>query len=174
MKKIIAGLWGSAVGGSFTIDKLKYYENLRQALVELSKDKRYEVHYWDFRQYNSVVAERAKRDGQFYTPEIKRSFQSNDEIASPGIIISLEYDLKNKKNEIYVRSFNTNDYLIETRTPEEIRGGIYNGRQFFSTSGSWSSDSEVYYLVGWEHLKNRSNDVFGYYKEINSIFDLMK
>ena len=182
MKKILGGLLGTVVGSaigskeSVRLGNLKFYDYLRQALIELLHDERYEIYLWDCRAYSPSAAKRIRREGRPYLPEIiKRPFIAEDEIAFSDVTISLEYGLKTNKREIYVRLFNFSrkafDELEEVRTPSEIQ---------FETklpmrSGQYSNNGKIYYLMDYEGLGQTYSweDVFGYYKEINSRFDAL-
>ena len=182
MKKFLRGLLGETRnildgGGTVLLSNLQYYENLKQALLELKKDPIYKIHYWDFTPYNSVTAERKRDEGEIYSPEIRRCFDVNDDIFCTDLIISLEHSTKNSHRELYIRkitwtSLIAPDYLVETQTPSEQRDA--SPKNFFlKTSGQYSFDKNIYYLVGTDGLRAdyMQYDVFGYYNLIKEKFD---
>ena len=91
MKKFLRGLLGETqnilLGGSaISLSNRQYYDNLKQALLELKKDPIYKIHYWDFTPYNGVTAKRKRDKGEIYSPEIRRYFEVNDDIFCTDLI----------------------------------------------------------------------------------------
>ena len=186
MKKFLRGLLGETRnildgGGTVSLSNLQYYENLKQALLELKKDPIYKIHYWEFTPYNSVTAERKRDEEEIYSPEIRRCFEVNDDIFHTRLIVSLEHSTTNKHRELYIRKFKSSiatDYLIETQTPAEKRDISCKSNPMiflFRRSGQYSKDKNIYYLIGSDGLSAdyMQYDVFGYYNLIKEKFDYL-
>ena len=182
MKKFLRGLLGETRnildgGGTILLSNLQYYENLKQALLELKKDPSYKIYYWDFTPYNSVTAKRERNEGRIYSPEIRRCFEVNDDIYHTDLIVSLEHSTEKDHRELYIRKFKSliaPNYLVETQTPSEQKDT--SPKNFFlKRSGQYSHDKKVYYLLGQDGLSAdyMQYDAFGYYKLIKEKFDYL-
>ena len=170
MKKFLKGLAGETRnlldgGGRTTLSNFQYYENLKQALDHLIKDERYILYFWDFRKYYPHTRPRDYHD------IIKTEWSRGHEIYDKFITISLEHGISSGKREIYVRQHKDSTKYLEIEhalTPEEIRSkaGLFN------SSGSYSNNNKIYYLLGYDGMQRNIEDtVFGYAETIDSFFE---
>lgn len=171
MKKLLRGLLGSGRdlldgGAKVSLSNLQYYENLKQALLELQRDTSYSIYYWDFSSTFNVI---------------RKEFSSNDEIFKTNMVISLEISKQTQQREVYIRKFRSfyPDYDkkgIEIRTPVEKETNV---NEYICTHGkdyAHYSDRRIFYIMGHSGLRGsfQQHDAFEYYRDIKETFDRMQ